>query len=40
MGKGTLMPPIGQAVWRLYDFRNTPIFSIIRLARSTFVLRP
>lgn len=40
MGKGTLMPPIGQAVWRLYDFRNTPTFLIIRVARSTLVLRP
>ena len=40
MGKVTLMTPIGQAVWWLYDFWNTPTFSIIRVAYSTFVRRP
>ena len=40
MGKVTLMTPIGQAVWWLYDFWNTPTFSIIRVAHSTFVRRP
>jgi hypothetical protein len=40
MAKVTLMTPIGQVVWWLYDFWNTPTFSIIRVARSTFVRRP